>query len=462
MSQNLKNHLKASSSLLKTNSTRFRRKLELIRLKRIRKKKVPQYTYCKNCGTRLEGMYCHQCGQYALDTEQPFWKYIRQYFENVYQFDTKIWHTLWLMFTRPGLLTSEFNAGKINSYVHPFRLYMCISVVFFAVFFMLMGERVSDITNINGGLINKKIISSISKSDPESLPDTTIYLYQAPQLVKTLSLRFGLKNADSIIRYQLVDNAYGLARTTLPRILADSCLKKTEIMRKDLEYISRNKAKANLNIENWIDGKDYGPENVAAIKAFKIDSINIKTAQGKDSIALLPQDVYIWNDNQHKDAETDSLQKEKFSNSILGSLSKWTPFFMMFLLPVFALMLRVLYRKLKMPYMWHFVHAIHINTVFLILICIPLIPIFAYGIDDLLANQQTLTIYQQKFMETTLIAFPLLIYLYMLISFHEVYRQGWIKTIVKSAIFFISFSFIAILLALILFIWLLMIESESI
>ena len=90
----------------KERSQRVRRKIELMRLKRIRKKNTPQYTYCKNCGTRLEGMYCYRCGQYALDTEQPFWKYIRQYFENVYQFDTKIWRTLWYMFSRPGFLTA--------------------------------------------------------------------------------------------------------------------------------------------------------------------------------------------------------------------------------------------------------------------------------------------------------------------------------------------------------------------
>ena len=192
-------------------------------------------------------MYCYRCGQYALDTEQPFWKYIRQYFENVYQFDTKIWRTLWYMFSRPGFLTAEFNAGKINSYVHPFRLYMCISVVFFAVFFMLAGERVSDLEVMNDGLLRRSIVEQLkdipasaytdsavpestdnsssegldgpisADADNPALADTTIYLYQAPMLVKTLAMRFGVENADSLVRYQLVDNPYGLARTTLPR-----------------------------------------------------------------------------------------------------------------------------------------------------------------------------------------------------------------------------------------------------
>lgn len=124
----------------KARKRRMLRQIELMRLRRIRQQNVPQYTYCKNCGTKLEGMYCYQCGQYALDPRQPFWKYFKQYFENVYQYDSKMWRTLWLMFTRPGLLTCEFNAGRINSYMHPFRLYMCVSVVFFTVIFMLTSE----------------------------------------------------------------------------------------------------------------------------------------------------------------------------------------------------------------------------------------------------------------------------------------------------------------------------------
>lgn len=100
---------------MKKRTLRIHRNIEAARLRRARRKRGLAYTYCKNCGTKLKGMYCHRCGQYALDIYQPFWKYIQQYFENVYQFDTKVWQTLWLMFTRPGFLTREFNAGKINS-----------------------------------------------------------------------------------------------------------------------------------------------------------------------------------------------------------------------------------------------------------------------------------------------------------------------------------------------------------
>lgn len=439
----------------KERSQRVRRKIELMRLKRIRKKNTPQYTYCKNCGTRLEGMYCYRCGQYALDTEQPFWKYIRQYFENVYQFDTKIWRTLWYMFTRPGFLTAEFNAGKINSYVHPFRLYMCISVVFFAVFFMLAGERVGDLEVMNDGLLKESIVEQLKDSPAPA--DTTIYLYQAPMLAKTLAMRFGVENVDSLVRYQLVDNPYGLARTTLPRLLVDSCFRQTELLAQDWDYIRQVRALKAPDIENWIDGVDYGPDNLAAIQAFHIDSLHLRTTAGEDSLALHPQAVYIWTDRQN--TEVDALQRQQFSNSFMGNLSKWTPFYMMFLLPLFAFLLKLFYRRLHIPYMWHFVHAIHINTVFLILLSIPLIPIFAYGIDDMLAASQTLTKAQDNLLTATYIGFPIVMFLYLLVSFRVVYRQGWLKTTVKSILFYAIFTFLALAIAAVLLLWLLAAEA---
>lgn len=439
----------------KERSQRVRRKIELMRLKRIRKKNTPQYTYCKNCGTRLEGMYCYRCGQYALDTEQPFWKYIRQYFENVYQFDTKIWRTLWYMFTRPGFLTAEFNAGKINSYVHPFRLYMCISVVFFAVFFMLAGERVGDLEVMNDGLLKESIVEQLKDSPAPA--DTTIYLYQAPMLAKTLAMRFGVENADSLVRYQLVDNPYGLARTTLPRLLVDSCFRQTELLAQDWDYIRQVRALKAPDIENWIDGVDYGPDNLAAIQAFHIDSLHLRTTAGEDSLALHPQAVYIWTDRQN--TEVDALQRQQFSNSLMGNLSKWTPFYMMFLLPLFAFLLKLFYRRLHIPYMWHFVHAIHINTVFLILLSIPLIPIFAYGIDNMLAASQTLTKAQDNLLTASSIGFPIVMFLYLLVSFRVVYRQGWLKTTVKSILFYAIFTFLALAIAAVLLLWLLAAEA---
>lgn len=152
-----------------------------------------------NCGTPLKGMYCHRCGQYALDIYQPMWKYIRQYFENMYQFDGKIWLTLRLLFTRPGYLTNEFNEGKINSYVHPFHLYMCISVVFFTLFFMGAERETSRaLLVLAGEQIPDSIVDTLKQADPATWPDTTVYAYNTQTLRNTLLAR-GVEQTDSLL-----------------------------------------------------------------------------------------------------------------------------------------------------------------------------------------------------------------------------------------------------------------------
>ena len=297
---------------------------------------------------------------------------------------------------------------------------------------------------------------------PAAEADTTVYLYQVPRLVKTLKLRFAVTEADSLVRYQPIDNPYGLSRATLPRLLVDSCFRLTDIAPQDWDYIRKSRALKDLNIENWIDGRDYGPDNVVAIRAFCVDSTRTQKADGTDSLVLRPQQVYLRTDNAEKDAETDELEKQQFINNFVGDLSKWTPFYMMFLLPLFAALLKLFYRRKRMPYMWHFVHAIHLNTVFLILLCIPLVPLFAYGIDNMLAARQTLNNVQQNFLHITTIGFPVAMFSYLLVSFRTVYKQSWVKTTLKAVLFYVVFTVIATLLAAVLLLWLLATEAEAI
>ena len=206
---------------------RIRRNLEAARLRYARRHTYPQYERCMNCGTPLKGMYCYRCGQYALDIHQPLWKYIRQYFENMYQFDGKIWMTLRLMFTRPGFLTNEFNAGKINSYVHPFRLYMCVSVVFFAIFFMVAGDRTGTaLTLMSTNEVPKSLLQKFRQGSLS--PDTTVYALDAASITEALKHK-GVGNVDSVIHIASIGEDIPFYKVTLPHELLDSCFFRTSL-----------------------------------------------------------------------------------------------------------------------------------------------------------------------------------------------------------------------------------------
>ena len=405
------------TTFLRQRRRRIRRNLEAARLRYARRHTRPQYERCMNCGTPLKGMYCHRCGQYALDIHQPFWKYIRQYFENMYQFDGKIWMTLRLMFTRPGFLTNEFNAGKINSYVHPFRLYMCVSVVFFAIFFMVAGDRIGMALALNStNEIPKSLLYKIQQGSLS--PDTTVYALDATNMADALRHK-GIENADSVIRVTDIGEDIPFCEVTLPRELLDSCFTRTSLSDSQVEDMYEQwKA---YHLATWMLDEDELAESRRVL------SLPIDTLTGQ-----LHAPLYTC----MRTTTNDQLRQQATASYVLGQLSKWTPFYLMFLLPVFALLLKAFERAKPMTYMHHFAHAVHINTVALLLFIPASFLILEFLEPGEGENWQVL--------ETLCYSLPpALLYLYLLISTRVVYGDSWGKTLVKSFLFSAVFTLIA-------------------
>lgn len=417
----------------KARKRRMLRQIELMRLRRIRQQNVPQYTYCKNCGTKLEGMYCYQCGQYALDPRQPFWKYFKQYFENVYQYDSKMWRTLWLMFTRPGLLTCEFNAGRINSYMHPFRLYMCVSVVFFTVIFMLTSELVNfKMAQQGNPELSVSLVERLKKPQAAEA-DTVVYAYHGRELLDLLASS-GIQEPEHLVKViSFSDRRNALSLIHMPRILFDACrYHPVEIDESDLEDI-QGFHELGTEGQQWMGEKK---DVLQMALAFRLDSLGN---------ALTP--VYEWGEQDRNDVTY--LRSQSFTNGLIGGLSKWTPFYMMFLLPLFAFLLKLFFRKKRIPYMCHFVHAIHLNTVLLLALFVLLIPYLA---------SSPYSAFHKAF-DSALLPVSLIflagLFIYLSVSFHTVYREGWGKTLIKNLLFSGIFTLLALVIATVMLTWVL-------
>src|SRR6266849_10482907 len=88
-------------------------------------------SHCENCGAQLTGRYCAQCGQAAVDYRRSFRHVIADVLDSFLNWDSKFFATLGLLITRPWRLTNEFLAGRRVRYVHPLRLYLLASILFF-------------------------------------------------------------------------------------------------------------------------------------------------------------------------------------------------------------------------------------------------------------------------------------------------------------------------------------------
>jgi hypothetical protein len=96
---------------------------------------------CLNCGAIVIGRYCHVCGQENVETRESFWSLAKHFVFDILHFDGKFWHTLKYLIIRPGFVARQYCEGKRNSYLHPIRMYLFTSAIFFLLFFALKANQ---------------------------------------------------------------------------------------------------------------------------------------------------------------------------------------------------------------------------------------------------------------------------------------------------------------------------------
>src|SRR5256714_12951634 len=100
---------------------------------RRRKARPPPPPYCENCGAPMAGPFCAQCGQAAVDYRRSFRHIIVDVLDSFLSWDSKFFATIGWLIARPWHLTNQFLAGRRVRYVHPLRLYLLVSILFFFV-----------------------------------------------------------------------------------------------------------------------------------------------------------------------------------------------------------------------------------------------------------------------------------------------------------------------------------------
>ena len=111
----------------------------------VRRKKRPftqQGEPCKNCGTPLEGWYCHSCGQNADTHHRSILHLIWEAIEGMFHLDGRLANTLPLLFFNPGKLAKDYMEGRIARHVPPFRTFLVALLLFiFAAEHAIHGVR---------------------------------------------------------------------------------------------------------------------------------------------------------------------------------------------------------------------------------------------------------------------------------------------------------------------------------
>lgn len=89
---------------------------------------------CLNCGTAVQGEYCHQCGQHVRDnTDRSIGTLLGDFLDNIFFFDNRFVISLRYLFQYPSRMTVEFLAGKRKKFVSPVSLFLFVNVIYFFV-----------------------------------------------------------------------------------------------------------------------------------------------------------------------------------------------------------------------------------------------------------------------------------------------------------------------------------------
>ncbi|HVW14692.1 MAG TPA: DUF3667 domain-containing protein [Mucilaginibacter sp.] len=90
---------------------------------------------CLNCGTILQGHFCPNCGQENLELKESFGHMMSHAISDYFHFDEQFFGTLKPLLFKPGFLTNEYMAGRRVRYLHPVKMYIFISIVYFLLAF---------------------------------------------------------------------------------------------------------------------------------------------------------------------------------------------------------------------------------------------------------------------------------------------------------------------------------------
>lgn len=318
---------------------------------------------CLNCGTPLIDTFCHHCGQKDIPRRQTVGDMLANFISSFWSYEGKFILTTKYIITRPGFLPLEYNAGRRESYYHPARMYVFISFVFFLLYFSIPDQ---------------------DDTDADKLEMTDEDIGELREDLKDAGLDTGYWRgvSDSVVIAQ--------APAVLDSIRKANPKKGNGFSLTSAEYES---------VEKYDSAQMAAPPDER--HGWLMRRLSIRTIELNQKYK---------NDGDKFKQDFGTMFKDNFSKVLF-----W-------LLPFFALVLKLLYVRRDFYYSEHLVMTIYYYNFFFLagsaIMLVDLIPGLGFV--------------------STVLAFW--IYLYFLFAMKRMYMQSWSKTILKFILFSGLFS----------------------
>lgn len=118
---------------------------------------------CENCRTALQGGFCHLCGQSGHNPVRHLTHAVEEVFESFWHLDGRIFRTLRDLWW-PGRVAAGYLAGHRVQYVAPLRLFVILAALTFFVAQLLVAGQGQPL-QLSGGDGTEATIAKISAAD---------------------------------------------------------------------------------------------------------------------------------------------------------------------------------------------------------------------------------------------------------------------------------------------------------
>jgi hypothetical protein len=266
---------------------------------------------CLNCNSTVAGRFCQNCGQENIEIKESFGHLALHFIYDITHFDGKLFETLKYLFTRPGFLSKEYMQGRRMAYLNPIKMYVFISAIFFLVFI----PKKEDV-------IKESNFSEVQQNLIEEKKD--------------------LKATKNLIKDKKSKEWFEIES-------------KQNQLEADLELIKKDTILAKSIEEKYYEGN---------INVFNVKTDNYKNAEEYEAEqAKLPSEKrhsYLTQKIVSREIELRNKHKNDLKGHLLESYFHSFPQIAFLSLPLFALILQLLYvRRKNFYYVNHLIYTIH-------------------------------------------------------------------------------------------------------
>jgi len=337
---------------------------------------------CLNCGTILQGHYCHNCGQENLELKENFFHMMEHAVSDYFHFDHLFFHTLKPLLFKPGKLTVEYMAGRRAQYLHPVKMYIFISIVYFLLLFQTGHETVTQVQPGAKPFSVAKIVDSTKRAND--------LINKAIDGRKDLNASQKAALKEKITRSKTVTD-YGILKITDDNNGPNQWFHPTT---KDPSY------------QQYLVTQKKLPEN------------------NKDGFLARQWNKKVFDYLRKYGNHAKDVFMENFEHNI--------PKIMFLLLPLFALILKVAFFRSKKFYVEHMIYSIHFHCFLFLFLGIVMLLKMPFPINSPIDSWIN-----------AIATFYVIWYVYR--SLRVVYQRGKFRTVSKaigmSLMYFFAFSF---------------------